>query len=409
MRPGTPADAPAIEALLRSAELPFEGVPALLDGRGGGFVVMEAPDALLACAAIEVHGRRGLLRSVAVREDLRGRGVGEALVLERIRQARSLGLETVHLLTTTAASWFPRFGFREIPRDDVPAEIRATWEFSVHCPESAKVLALSLASPVVFVLVRTQFAGNLGMVCRAAMTFAFPEVRLVRPVLDVASPEARWFAHGAEEALDRVRVFDSLEAAVADCFRSIATTARRRHSNRPLREPGAAAEDFREASPERRLAVVFGPEDDGLSNEEIARCDSVISIPRAPATGATLSLPAAATIVAWEIAKARGLELPSPIGRPAAVERAKRALTTSELEGVVDLVATSLEEIGLRPLPDTLRFRGSIRDFLARSRPTEADRVFLRHLFAQLAKWKGRVAGEARRGGPGMLGGRERP
>ena len=226
-------------------------------------------------------------------------------------------------------------------------------------------------------------------------------------MLDPASPEARWFAHGAEDVLDGVRVLDALGDALADCFRSMCTSARRRHWNRPMREPLEAAEDFRDAAPERKLAVVFGPEDDGLSNDELALCDSAISVPRAPATGATLSLPAAATIVGWEIAKARGVELPPPVGPSQKVERMRRALATSELGELADLVATSLEGIGLHPLPDAIRFRGSVRDFLARARPTHADRIFLRHLFAQLEKWKRRIAGEARRGTTGMLHDRE--
>lgn len=406
-RTASSADLPAIESLLKSAELPLEGVAAILQGTDGGFAVTEAPDGLLGCAAIEIHGKRGLLRSVAVRADQRGRGVGEGLVLSRIGRARDLGLETLHLLTTSAAEWFPRFGFRPVERADVPEEIRATWEFTVHCPSSAAVLGLSLASPVVFVLVRGQFAGNLGMVCRAAKAFGFPEVRLVRPVLDVSSPEARWFAHGAEDVLDGVRVFDSLPDALADCFRSIGTTARRRHSNRPMREPAEAVDELRDAAPERKLAVVFGPEDDGLSNHELALCDFVLSIPRPAATGATLSLPASATIVAWEIAKARGVSLPPPIGRADLVERTRRPLTTSDVGELVELVATSLEAIGLHPLPDAIRFRGSIRDFLARARPTHGDRIFLRHLFAQLEKWKRRIAGEARRGTAAMLHDRE--
>jgi TrmH family RNA methyltransferase len=408
-RRATLADLPAIETLLGSAGLPTEGVAAILEGsRAGDFVVTEAPDGLLGCAAIETHRRRGLLRSVAVREDQRGRGVGEALVLDRIRRARALRLETLHLLTTSAAEWFRRFDFRVVERADVPEEIRAASEFAEACPASATVMVLSLASPVAFVLVRTQFAGNLGMVCRVAKSFGFPDVRLVQPSLDPASPEARWFAHGGEDVLDGVRVFADLPAAVADCFRSMGTTARRRHWNRPMREPTDAAEEFREASAERRLAVVFGPEDDGLSNDELALCDAAISIPRPAATGATLSLPAAATIVAWEIAKARGLELPPPIGRAEKVRRARRPLATSELSELANLVATSLEEIGLHPLPDAARFRGSIRDFLARARPTHADRIFLRHLVAQIGKWKRRIAGEARRGSAAMLHDRER-
>jgi TrmH family RNA methyltransferase len=394
LRAATGEDLPVVEALLEGSGLPKEGVR---DLAGAGLTVAEAPDGLLGCAALEVHGLHGLLRSVAVHPVRRGHGVGEALVLDRVRAARELRLEAIWLLTTGAADWFARFGFGRVERDAVPPEIRASWEFSVHCPAEAIVMSLPLVSPVVFVLVKPQFAGNLGMVCRAATAFGFPEIRVVQPVLDLAKPEARWFAHGAEQTLDSVRVFDSLDAALFDCHRAVATTARRRHWNRAMHDPQDLGSLFREVSETRRLAIVLGPEDDGLANEDVARCDAILSIPRPVAMGASLSLPAAATVVAWEIAKARGAALGPAPGRGEAFVRSKRPLATSELSGFVETVAAALEGIGLRPQPDALRFRGTLRDFFARAHPTEADRVFLRHLFAQLGKWKRRVVEEARR------------
>ncbi len=391
LRPATADDLPAIKRLLEDAGLPTEGVRDLL---GGGLVVSEAPDALVGCAALEVHGSHGLIRSVAVIPEGRGRGAGEALVLDRIRRARELRLTSVHLLTTSAAAWFSRFGLSPVAREQVPEEIRESWEFAVHCPSHASVMAMSLVSPIVFVLVRPQFAGNLGMVCRAATAFGYGEVRVVQPVLDLRKPEGRWFAHGAEATMDDVRVFESLAKALEGCFRSVATTARRRHWNRAMHEPHELGDLFREATAERRLAIVFGPEDDGLANDEVARCDAMLTIPRPLAVGATLSLPAAATIVAWEIARARGVNLLPAPGREDAFDRQRRELSTSELESFVNSVAEAAEELGLRPQPDAARFRGTLRDFFARAKPTHADRAFLRHLFAQLGKWKRRIRGE---------------
>lgn len=393
IRPALEADLPAVEALLEAAGLPREGVRDML---GGDLVLSEAPDALLGCAGLEVHGRHALLRSVAVSGTRRGKGVGESLVLDRIREARRRRLDSVHLLTVSAADWFPRFGFRTIPRDDVPPAIRGTWEYSVHCPSEAVVMELTLVSPLVFVLVRPQFTGNLGMICRAASAFGFADVRIVAPLLDLEKPEGRWFAHGAEETLDAVGVFATLDDALHDCHRAVATTARRRHWNRVLREPAEMADWFREASPERRLALVLGPEDHGLSNEDVVRCDAVLSIPRPPALNATLSLPASATILAWEASRARGVALAIPKRRTEVISRGKRELASSELGGFVEMVASAVEGVGLKTQPDAARFRGTLRDFFARARATEGDRVFLRHLVAQLGKWKRRVQSEAK-------------
>ena len=396
IRPAEPADLPAVRALLAAAGLPDVGVPELV--AAGLLALAEAPDALLGCAGLEIHGRRGLLRSVAVTPGRQRKGAGEALVLDRIREARRLRLTSLHLLTVSAATYFPRFGFAPIARTDVPSEIQATWEYSVHCPSEATVMELPLESPIVFVLVRPQFTGNLGMICRAATAFGFADVRIVDPVLDLEKPEGRWFAHGAEETLDAVGTFATLDDALHDCHRALATTARRRHWNRAMHEPPEMTEWFTAASASRKLALVFGPEDHGLSNDDMARCDGLVSIPRPPAIDASLSLPAAATVLAWEAARARGASLAVPVRREVAVARSKRALDSSELGAFVEQVAVALEGIGLKTQPDAVRFRGTLRDFFARAQPTEADRVFVRHLVAQLSKWKRSILGQAPRG-----------
>jgi amino-acid N-acetyltransferase len=81
---------------------------------------------------------------VAVDPDARGRGLGERLTRERLAWARARGLDTVCLLTNTAAEYFPRLGFTPVPRDEVPDEIRSSLQFAAVCPSTAAVLALRL-------------------------------------------------------------------------------------------------------------------------------------------------------------------------------------------------------------------------------------------------------------------------
>jgi N-acetylglutamate synthase-like GNAT family acetyltransferase len=100
------------------------------------------------CFIISELGRRlalddGLLRSVAVAGDERGRGTGARLVERALSNALGRGLHTVTLLTTTAADYFPRFGFREVGRDDVPSSVRASDEFRSVCPSTATVMIVS--------------------------------------------------------------------------------------------------------------------------------------------------------------------------------------------------------------------------------------------------------------------------
>ena len=92
---------------------------------------------------MERHGDSGLLRSVAVDVEWRGRGIAERLIEDRIAWARRTGIRDLYLLTTTAASYFPRFGFTPVDRADVADGIKASSEFADVCPSSATVMKLS--------------------------------------------------------------------------------------------------------------------------------------------------------------------------------------------------------------------------------------------------------------------------
>lgn len=96
---------------------------------------------------LEIHGRFGLLRSLAVRRDRRGGGLGSSLVAEVERLARERGIATLYLLTTTAEEFFGRRGYMRLPRESAPPEIRSTSEFASVCPESAAFMLKALAVP----------------------------------------------------------------------------------------------------------------------------------------------------------------------------------------------------------------------------------------------------------------------
>ncbi len=131
-----------MEALLAAAGLPLDG---LADQFPAGFAVAEAGGGLAGAAGIERHGDDGLLRSVVVSPEWRGRGLGARLVRDRLAWAAAQGLRTVYLLTTTAPAYFPRLGFRVAERADVPTAVQASREFAGVCPASASLLAVRLA------------------------------------------------------------------------------------------------------------------------------------------------------------------------------------------------------------------------------------------------------------------------
>jgi amino-acid N-acetyltransferase len=95
-------------------------------------------------AALETHQHVGLLRSVAVAISERGRGTGIALVGDRLTWARAKGIREIYLLTTTAASLFARFGFKETSRESAPTILLNSPEFAALCPSSATCMSLMI-------------------------------------------------------------------------------------------------------------------------------------------------------------------------------------------------------------------------------------------------------------------------
>jgi len=137
--PARADDRAEVLALLAACELPVEGVA---EAFPRGYAVARRGGALVGAAGLETHGSAGVLRSVAVAAAERGTGLGVALTADRLVAAR--GLDAVYLLTTTAADFYARFGFRPFPRTDVPAVVAASAEFATVCPASASCLRLSL-------------------------------------------------------------------------------------------------------------------------------------------------------------------------------------------------------------------------------------------------------------------------
>lgn len=130
----------AVLALLEASKLPVADVPATLDH----FLVAERGGAIIGAIGLEVYGESALLRSAVVGAGEQGKGIGIALVDALLDDARTRGLTTLILLTTTAERWFPRFGFELITRKEVPQAVQASAEFRGACPASAAVMRLTL-------------------------------------------------------------------------------------------------------------------------------------------------------------------------------------------------------------------------------------------------------------------------
>ena len=130
------ADGPSILQLLRDAGLPIDG---LIEHLNAAFVARDGA-AIVGCSALETYADGALLRSVVVAPAARGRGLGQGLTKAAVTLAQSLGMPAVYLLTTSAESYFPKFGFVPVAREHVPAGVKESIEFRSACPASAIVM-----------------------------------------------------------------------------------------------------------------------------------------------------------------------------------------------------------------------------------------------------------------------------
>lgn len=131
--PARDEDLQVIQDLLRSSELPWQDVGEHLRH----FLVLRIDEQIVGTVGLEVKGNGALLRSLVVREDVRGQGWGKELYQSILEEARRIGVREVGLLTTTAEEFFATAGFERLPREQAPAFVTESLEFRELCSSSA--------------------------------------------------------------------------------------------------------------------------------------------------------------------------------------------------------------------------------------------------------------------------------
>jgi len=182
-----------------------------------------------------------------------------------------------------------------------------------------------MSSPNIrIVLVNPLYGGNVGSVCRAMANTGLTELVLVAPAaLDLA--EARKMAVAAEAILEARREAATLAEAVADCGLVLGTTARAGLYRAHARSPREWAPGILAAAQSRKVALVFGRETWGLTNEEIALCTGLIQIPAAPEYP-SLNLSHAVIICGYELLLAAGTYQPPAEKSPACDNRLRERM-----------------------------------------------------------------------------------
>jgi TrmH family RNA methyltransferase len=162
----------------------------------------------------------------------------------------------------------------------------------------------NLLSRIRIVLVAPQHPGNIGSAARAMKTMGLRELVLVDP-REFPHAEATALAAGADDVLEAAKVFMTLEEAVADCSHVAATTARQRYVATPLQQPREWASRLAQVAPTGTIALLFGRERTGLTNEELDHAREGVIIPADPAFS-SLNLAAAVQILCYELRLADG-------------------------------------------------------------------------------------------------------
>lgn len=154
---------------------------------------------------------------------------------------------------------------------------------------------------IYFVLVRPAVPENVGAAARAIKTMGFAHLRIVGSSAHREKP-ARILAHASQDILENAQTFPDLESALADIDFSIGTSAKARHERRYQLSPAQAREAIAgKQSLLQRVAIVFGCEESGLSNAELALCDALSGIPLATEYP-SLNLAQAVMLYAYELA-----------------------------------------------------------------------------------------------------------
>ena len=166
---------------------------------------------------------------------------------------------------------------------------------------------IEVAKPVI-VLVHPQLGQNIGKAARAMLNFGLTEMRLVAPRDGWPNPDAGPSASGADAVLEQAQVFDSVHEAIADCSTIFASTVRRRDLVMPVLGPEQMAEQI--ASSTGRSAILFGAERSGLSTEDVALAQSIVTVPINPEFG-SLNLAQAVILLAYEWSKRSSLAQPT--------------------------------------------------------------------------------------------------
>ncbi len=239
------------------------------------------------------------------------------------------------------------------------------------------------------VLINTSHPGNIGSAARAMKTMALDNLYLVSPQ-KFPDDQAVAMASGAGDILDNAVVVDTVEEAIADCALVMGTSARMRRVRWPQLEPREAVEQIMEESVSHPVAILFGTERIGLTNEELDCCHTLINVPTNPEYG-SLNVASAVQIMSYEL---RLAELSEDEGARKALlssaapnEKEDSDFATSdEFEGMIAHAEKMMVDVDFIDPNHPEKLLRQIRSMFNRIRLTKREINILRGIYAAAQK-----------------------
>jgi TrmH family RNA methyltransferase len=236
--------------------------------------------------------------------------------------------------------------------------------------------------PVTVILIRPQHSGNLGSVARAMANMGLSSLRLVRPRANPNSLAARKMAMGGQSILEKIQIFEKMEAAIADLKLVVGTSRRTGKDRGNYFTPQQFAAYSTHLPKAHRVGIVFGPEAHGLKNEEIALCQRLIHIPSHPRCP-SLNLAQAVVVVTYELFLA---QLNSEKNSSSSVEQ--EVASVKNFEEMIEDWRLLLLQSGFLDKGNPEHMIRMLRNFFNRGRPSEKEVKIMRGICRQLRWWK---------------------
>jgi len=227
---------------------------------------------------------------------------------------------------------------------------------------------------------------NIAHVVRAMKNFGLRDLRLVSPA-EYDAYRVEGIAHQTQDVLARVRVFDALADALADCVHVVGFTARGRTAKRNVQRPREAAGEILAAARRGPVALLFGREDKGLSNDALDRCHRVVTIPSEPGYP-SLNLAHAVAIMLYELAVARGAG-ERPFKEPRRRAPVARAEELERLFADVERALTAIDFFKTRNAAGVMR---TVREVTHRTPLDAREAKLLRAMAIEVVKHGERIA-----------------